>query len=900
MSLAAGTPLGPYEILALTAVGGMGEVYRARDPRLERIVAIKILPSALTADPAQRQRIAREARVIAGLSHPNICSLFDVGRENGVDFLVMEYLEGETLAERLKQGLLPLDVVMRYGAQIAGALAAAHRKGFIHRDLKPSNVMLTRDGAKLLDFGLARIGREGIGLPAAGFSTDAPTREAVVVSESVEGTLHYMAPEQLRGLPADARTDIFALGVILYQMVTGLHPFKGDSEVNVMAAILDADAPSIEVALPDGRDVPMVLESLIRTCIAKDPEERWQSAQDVARELAFIREGRATIGSRPARSRRRLRNATIAATVVVAAALAGWRWLPKLSAPATAPSPLVRFDVQPTPGATLPIGQTETSVSPDGRHIAFIARQRGTTVLSLRSIDAPSPHVVPGTEGASQPFWSPDSKWIGFHANAALRRVAVDGGAVQILGFVRRMAGATWSPRGVILFSALNELGRVPDSGGTPVLWRPHGSTPEAVYIWPQFLTDGSRYVVRAVRGPRAGQGLFAASLDDETLTRVSDTTANVAAAGTSVLFVQSGTLMAQPFDMSRLRITGDPVPIANRVMENLGEISGPSFSVSSAGVLAYRAQHAFPTTLTWFDRSGRALDTLDSRAGCRNPETSPDGRRVVVECTDAGTNSRDLWVLDANPGRPVRLTTDPADDSDPIWSPDGQWIVFSSSRGGSRDLYRRASNGSGSDELVFKTPRTKYPNSWSADGRFIFFTTREEDTGWDIWMLSRDGKASPVIKTPATEIEPQLSPDGRWLAYTSDESGRNEVYVRQFGAGGGSWLISTSGGSDPRWRDDGSELYYLSLDRALMSVGVKMDRDSGQLSASLPVPLFQTRTSGPLGVGVRFNYAAAPGGQRFLITSDVPEATAEPISVMVNWQAAARSAGPTPATRER
>jgi Tol biopolymer transport system component len=550
------------------------------------------------------------------------------------------------------------------------------------------------------------------------------------------------------------------------------------------------------------------------------------------------------------------------------------------------PAPLVRFDVQPLSPARLPIGEIDARVSPNGRHLAFIARQGGRTSLWVRSFDAVAARAIAGTEGASQPFWSPDSRSIGFHADGTLKRVALESGAIQSLCAVRTMAGATWSPRGVILFSQLNALGRVADTGGTPVLLpRPPGHQADVVYIWPQFLPDGERYLFRIVRGPRSGQGLFAGALDSQTSTRVLDTTVNVVSADTSLLFVRAGTLVAQPFDMKALRTTGEPVAVADQVMANLGELSGPSFSVSRNGVLAYRAPHAFPTTLTWFDRSGRSLETLSAPAGCRNPEISPDGRRVAVECPEPGTSSRDLWVLGALAGRPVRLTTEAADDSDPVWSADGRWVVFSKSTDSGRDLYRRPSSGAGRDEPMLRTARTKYPNSWSRDGRVILFTSREEDTGWDIWLLPRGGEAEPIVSTPAVEIEPQLSPDGRWLAYTSDESGRMEVYVRPFRAAGGAWLISTAGGSDPRWRHDGSELYYLSLDRALMAASIKAPGRAGHLDASVPKVLFQTRTSGPLGLGVRFNYAVAPGGQRFLITTDVPEASPTPITVVLNWE---------------
>jgi len=894
--LAASSQLGHYEILGLLGAGGMGEVYKARDTRLDRIVAIKVLPESMTADPAQRQRVEREARVVAGLSHPHICALFDIGREGQIDYFVMEYLEGETLADRLVRGVMPLELVMRYGTQLAGALAAAHRQGFVHRDLKPSNIMLTREGAKLLDFGLAELRAEG-SAPFTARVTESTTTETTTVLNAVAGTLLYMAPEQLQGRPGDERSDIFALGAVLYKMVTGRHPFEGENQVSLIAAIVYADPPPFDSLPPRHRQVPASLEHLIRTCLAKDPEDRWQSAQDISRVLRAIVEGRGPEGVRPAPTARRPWIWWAAAAVAVPALVAaGMIWSSRFTSGAATTAPLVRFDVGPTAPATLPVGENDARVSPDGRHVAFIARQGGSTTLWVRSIDAVAPRSIAGTDGASQPFWSPDSRSIGFHAESALKRVALESGAIQVLCPVRTMAGATWSPRGVILFSQLNAIGRIPDSGGTPVLLpRQPGDQADAVAIWPQFLPDGERYLFRVVRGPRAAQGVFAASLDAQPIARVLDAAVNVVPADRFLMFVRSGTLMAQPFDMTQLRTTGEPVAVADQVLENLGELSGPSFSVSRNGVLAYRARHALPTTLTWFGRDGRPFETVSAPAGCRNPEISPDGRRVAVECPEPGTTSRDLWVLDATSARPVRLATDAADDSDPLWSPGGEWIAFSRGGEGTRDLFRLPSSGAGQAEPLLKTPRTKYPNSWSVDRRFILFTSREENTGWDIWVLPHDAPAEPVVNTAAVEIEPQLSPDGRWLAYTSDESGRMEVYVRPFRAPGGAWLISTSGGSDPRWRDDGSELYYLSSDRALMAVNNTAPAGAATLDASVPSPLFQTRTSGPLGLGVRFNYAAAPGGQRFLITTDRPETAPSPITVVVNWERLPGSPNPRP-----
>ena len=877
-----GTRLGPYELLELVGAGGMGEVYRARDTRLDRIVAVKMLPRLAALDPLLRVRVEQEARTVAGISHPHICALFDIGREGEIDYFVMEFLAGQTLAVRMAQGLLPFRLVLEFGTQIAAALAAAHRHGAVHCDLKPANIMLTCDGVKLLDFGIAQLRAVRDGSLAVSLSSELLTAEAKpLLQGTFAGTLHYMAPEQLRGSTVDGRTDIFALGAVLYEMLAGRRPFESETTASVITAILHADPPPL--ALLPSRDVPAPLEHLIRTCLAKDPDDRWQSARDVQRELSFIDDGRTTAVVTRAKIKLQRWGWALMLAIAIAAALAMPWMLQSTLAPTAVPAARVRFNVQPVGPATLLIDQMEARVSPNGRHIAFIARKTSATALWVRSFDSLVAREMAATDGASQPFWSPDSQSIGFHAHGALKRVSLEGSVVQILCLLPTMAGATWSKRGVIVFSQQNVLFRIPEYGGTPTPLHPlperHSDT---LSIWPEFLPDGERYLFRRVRGPQAAQGVYTGSLETQTVTRVLETTSNVVFAGQYLLSVRSGSLVAQPFDVRALRVNGEPVVLVDQVMENRGELAGPSVSVSNTGVLAYRARYNPPTTLTWFDRTGLRRETLSAPPSCRNPELSPSGSQVAVECLDVAANARDLWVLDAISGRPARLTTDTSDDSDPIWSPDGRSIVFSSGRDGGRNLYRRLSSGAGLDERLFQTPRTKYPSSWSRDGKFILFTSREEQTGWDIWLYPLEGGTPvPVVSTPAADIEPQLSPDGRWLAYTSDESGRLDVFVRPFRAPGGAWLISTAGGSDPRWRNDGLELYYLSPDRALMAVSVA---PGGHFEASGPKVLFQARTSGPLGLGVRFNYAVGHGGRRFLITADTPDAVPPPIEIVLNW----------------
>ncbi len=894
MALSAGTRLGPYEILAPLGAGGMGEVYRARDTRLERMVAIKVLPTHLSASPERRQRFEREAKTISKLSHPHICALYDVGRADGTDFLVMEYLEGETLAEHLAKGPLPTEQVLRYGMEMADALDKAHRQGTVHRDLKPGNVMVTKSGVKLLDFGLAKAVA-----PVTSRLSALPTEAAgksLTGEGTILGTFQYMAPEQLEGKEADARTDIFALGAVLYEMATGQKAFSGANQASLISSIMTSEPAAISALAPM---CPPALDRVVRTCLAKDPEDRLQSAHDVGAELKWIAEG----GSQPGvpapvaarrRSRERLAWAGFVAAAVAAAFAVGY--FRRGSEPPRA----IRFEI--SPGENAPYtdaGRVDTdlapAVSPDGRHVAFNAEDSdGKTFLWLRYLGELTTRPLAGTEGAKFPFWSPDGRSIAFFADRKLKKIEVSGGPAQRICDAPRGRGGTWNRDGVILFAAdsFSPINRVSASGGTPApVTRLDTAHAESSHRWPHFLPDGKHFLYFSYLGanpeaPSQNGGTRLGSLDSkETKVLVAESSNTIYAPPGYLVFCREGNLLAQPFDAESLRTTGDPMPIAARLEYDEGRKFG-SFSVSVGGVLAYASLTSRRTQLRWVDRTGREIALVGAPAEYENLRLSPDGRRVAVSIREPGTKHASIWIYDASRGAMARFTSTPSLDFSPVWSPDASHLAFSSERAGGPRLFLKPLSGAGGEEALLKTTTmSEIPTDWARDGRFILGAVAEPQTGYDVWVLpmAGDRKPFPFVQGKSTDWQGTFSPDGRWVAYTSEESGRAEVCVAPFPGPGPRSQISTAGGSLPRWRGDGKELFYIAADQKLTAVDV---RTAPALEAGAARPLFEVRSVPTYG----WIYDVSADGQRFLVNARMREQTAPPITVVVNWAADLKS----------
>jgi len=885
MTLSPGARLGPYEIVAVLGAGGMGEVYRARDTRLERTVAIKVLRGPLAADPQRRQRFEREARAIASLSDPHICHLNDVGQQDGLDYLVMEHLEGETLAARLAKGPLPMAVALRHAVEIAGALASAHRQGVVHRDLKPGNIMLTRAGAKILDFGLAKwLSPVVFGSGPEGGAEDAsalPTGTRPLSQDgAILGTLPYMAPEQLAGKEVDGRADLFAFGAVLYEMLTGKRAFEGTSSAGIVAAVMTSDPPTPTTLRPD---TPAGLERIVRACLAKDPEDRWQNAGDLTRELRFLADGGAPEGS-IAPPRTRLQRFAVPLAAVALLVCAGM--LPMVLSHLREASPVVepvRFSLAPPDGFEM---GDSLAISPDGRHVAFIARsQKGERSLWLRSLDSLAARSLAGTEEAEWPFWSPDNRFLGFAARGELAAIDVSSGAVRTLASVpSNILGGTWSPEGVLLIGTQGPLLRVPATGGlASAATTLDASAGETEHLFPQFLPDGRRFLYQALIGPREIRANYVGSLDSTVSRRLTDGRSPVrfALPGYLLLRGEAG-LMAQSFDPETLELEGEPWLVATRADAPFLAPRRLPLSTSSTGALVY-ASASRSTRLTWTDRQGRKRESIGPPADYHNVSLSPDDLRVAVEIRDDRTGLPDIWFLDALRGTPSRFTLE-SRDYDPIWSPDGRSIVFASNREGSENIYVRPADASAPDRPLVRSGVAKHPNDWSRDGRFVVYDYHSAARAQDLWIVPADGSGEPrpLVEGPADESQAQFSPDGRWLAYQSHESGRPQVVVQSFPGPGGKWLISPDGGYAPRWRSDGKELFYIAPDRKLMAVAIKA---GVTFEASAPTALFQTdieRTGGPL------RYDVAADGQRFLLRT--PDESHRPsITVVLNWPAALR-----------
>jgi eukaryotic-like serine/threonine-protein kinase len=876
MPLLPGTHLGPYEITRPLGAGGMGEVYQARDTRLGRDVAIKILPVELCKDVLRKQRFEREAKTISSLNHPNICVLHDVGSQDGVDYLVMECVEGETLAKRLERGPLPLEQALKYGAQIAAALGKAHRAGIVHRDLKPGNVMLTSSGAKLLDFGLAK---EAAPLASLATVTVTNVEKPVTQEGTIVGTFQYMSPEQVEGKELDGRSDIFSLGAVLYEMVTGQKAFDGKSQLSVASAILEKEPALIATVRPM---TPASLEHAVQRCLAKDPEERWQNASDLAGELKWIGEKeRSASGVAPLTTR--TVNAKLGwavASVLALALAAGAVWWRN-----STPSEQSMYF-----SAALPLPANDMAMAPNGHTLAIVGYREAarTNVIWIYEPGTQDARFLADTEGATFPFWSPDERSMAFFADGKLKRVEVAGGPAQILCDAPTGRGGTWNKDGVILFTPYGAIGeglyRIPAVGGTPAkVTTPDASKGEHSHRWPVFLPDGKHYLFMAANfgGKKGVNAIYEGSLDSDEKHFIVDATANAEYAEPGyLLFPRESTLLAQRFDFKNYTLTGEAATVLNEI-HNQPQVRRAVYAVSDSRFLV--AQTGTTIALSqpvWFDRKGNKLGVVGKPGVYGNVSISPTRSVVAISRTDrnnANQNS-EVWTYELRGGNEKRLTFDPSNNAVPIWSPDGSRLMFASSRGVSFDLYLKSADGAEAEKVVLEDSTSKLPGSWSRDGKYIVYTR-----GTDLSYLTvPEMKDQLLLKASAAFRNPQISPDGKWIAYASNETAKWQIYVTSFPEAHGKWQISINGGEQPRWRRDGKELFYLSSDYKMMAApvttGVNFNSDT-------PVPLFQTSPRQPISLNDVFVYDVSEDG-RFLINTQLRPEDSVPMTVVVNWTA--------------
>jgi serine/threonine protein kinase/Tol biopolymer transport system component len=887
-----------YRIINKLGAGGMGEIYLAEDTKLGRKVALKLLPAEFTRDAGRVRRFEREARAASALNHPNILTIFEIGEANGERYIATEFIDGQTLRERLNGDRLAPHAALGIAAQIAAALAAAHQAGIVHRDIKPENVMLRRDGiVKVLDFGLAKLTEQR---PAA-VDSQAPTIAKVNTDPgTVLGTVGYMSPEQVRGQEADHRADIFSVGVILYEMLSGQRAFGGESAVEMMNAILKEEPP--ELGETNAKVSPQ-LEKIVRRCLEKKPERRFQSASDLGFALealsspsglrletqSALSAATENVGASSLRKQERMAWLVVAALLLVTV---GFAWAYLTRQPLTNDARVIRFSISPPPKSSF----GHFAVSPDGRHLAFTAATGGKVQLWVHAFDSNEARALDGTFGASHPFWSPDSRFIGFFVDGWLKKIDVTSGTVQSLCETpANPAGGAWNRAGVILIGQ-NPAGllRVSATSGevTPVTTLDR-SRQEGNHVAPAFLPDGRHFLYVIQSGRKETRGIYLGSLDGTLKRQLLDDVVGVkyvaAAPGDTsnsagwVLFGRDGALLARPFDTGRLDFTGEPTSLSDKHGRDF--VVAPPPSISDNGVLVFdpnlkQRQHR---QYRWVDRRGQTINTLDVAPGGYPPWLSHDEKHFIADRVDPLTYF-DLWLYDVSGGDAKRFTSDPAQDTSPVWEPNGSRIVWTSSRdGGVGNLYQKAASGAGVDTLLWKSDYYKLPTDWSRDGRFIIYHQRDPKTKGDVWALpitrSGVGNPFPVAQTAANETAGTLSPDGRWLAYVSNESGRYDVWVQSFPDGGGKRQVSNGGGGGPRWRKDGRELFYYAGDGKLMAAQVKIG-ESFETSAA--VPLFEFRA------GVQFaryaSYAVTADGRRFLINEVVDLEPNAPLTVVTNW----------------
>jgi serine/threonine protein kinase/Tol biopolymer transport system component len=885
MSLSAGTCVGAYEITAKIGEGGMGEVWRATDTRLKRQVALKVLPSAFVSDPERISRFQREAEVLASLNHHNIAQIHGIEEADGVSALVLELVEGPTLADRIKGGPLPLDEALPIARQIAEALEAAHEQGVIHRDLKPANIKVKDDGTvKVLDFGLAKLAETATPSSNA-ILTNSPTITSPAMMTGVGvllGTAAYMSPEQAKGRPADKRSDIWAFGCVLYEMLTAKRAFAGEDVGDTLAAVLRAEPDW--TALPPS--TPSIIRRLLRRCVEKDRKRRLDSAADARLE---IEEALTAPSVETAISTAPSRGAWIALAIVAVAGMIAMA-VPTVqhlreTAPIAPPETRVEINTPPTDQPT------SFALSPDGRQLVFVAAVDGTSRLWVRSLGTTAAQPLAGTEGARYPFWSPDGRSIGFFSENALKRLDLGGNTPQMLAPVSQGGGGTWNADGVIVFSPGpgTPLMRVSATGGTttPVTTL---RAQQVAHGAPFFLPNGRQFLFYAGGAPSADTvGIYLAALDGSAPTRLTpDRSTGVFVPTGWLLWVRAGTLVAQRLDEAKRVLIGEPVTVADRV--SIDDISHIAASVATTGLVVYRTATTTGRQLMWIDRSGTTRATIgDPDATFRDPRVSPDGQRVAVSRERQG--NVDLWLLDG--AHRSRFTIDPALDAFPIWSPDSRRLVFSSSRKGQLDLYQKLANGAGEEERFLSSDQGKGATSWSADGHFLLYNSVDPTTGVDLWILPMMGDRKPFVflKTPFREAYGVFSPDGRWVAYHSNETGQPEIYVRPFVPPGqaataadanGGQPVSTTGGVYAAWRSDGKELYFLNPAGAMMAVSITVN--GNRLTTGAPIVLFPTHVvGGGQDLPQPRQYDVTADG-RFLINTML-DSTPAPITLLQNWR---------------
>ena len=876
MVLAPGTKLGPYEVVAPLGAGGMGEVYRARDARLERDVAVKILPQHLSSDPDLKARFEREARSISALSHPHICHLYDIGSQDGTDYLVMELLQGQTLAQRLEKGPLPLKQAFECGIEIAEALEKAHKNGIVHRDLKPGNIMLTKSGAKLLDFGLAK----PTGGMAAMTSASVNTMSKPLTAEGkIVGTYQYMAPEQVEGKDADARTDIFAFGAVLYEMVSGKRAFAGKSQISVLSAILESDPKPLSASQPQ---TPAALDHVIQRALAKDPEERWQSAADMKAELKWIAEGSSQAGAAartsagvPLWARWGWPLAVLLLLVVIGGGAAWW------------------LGARQTPRAmyfnsSVSFPANDIGLSPDGRLLALVAYsdQANKYVIWRHEVGDRSATAVPGTEDASHPFWSPDGRSIGFFAQGKLKTVdAFSGRSPQVLSDAPNGRGGTWNRDNVILFApeVFTGLYRISSAGGAPIqVTTPDASRFETSHRWPFFLPDGKHFLYLAANfsGRFDKNVILLGSLDSSEKRTIVTSDANPAYAEPGyLLYRRDNALVAQRFDPRTYALSGEPRTISDGV-QYFPQTDLALFGVAGNKTLVVQTgKGAAKSQFVWFDRSGKQLGTVGQPGFLADPSLSPDGRRVAFQQVDSDGRHVDIWIRDLANDAIARLTFGPGLDELPIWSSDAKRIAYAANHNLTYGLYQKSADGSGSEQEMAKSTGAFRQGfwDWSRDGHYLLVWKSGE-----LWYLSHsDLQLKPLFQGNWIVRNAQFSPDGKLIAYSSNETGNWEIYVSPFPALNSKWQVSRGSGEEPRWRRDGKALFYLSAEGNMMDVSVKT---SPSFESGTPRVLFQTHLRQSISANDMVSYDVSADGQKFLINTKVDEPNAAHLAVVLNW----------------